>query len=131
MLLNGVVGGGAEAVVGRLVSRVSSARLWDVKIRDFPTFANNLIEGLGEQGARCQQIMFRSSTASDNRDQIVTLGNTLRWTLQEDDGNNINVQEYGDHDNVDEDNLRNNFPLSKHRFVNHLPCSHPVCAHSL
>jgi len=78
-LYDGVVGGGAEAEVGRLVSRVSSARLYWVEIKDFPTFANNFVVGLREEGARCQKIRF----GSDNRDQIVRLGNTLGWTVRD------------------------------------------------
>merc|ERR1712179_270246 len=87
----GVVGGGAEAGVGRLVSRVSYAWLGSVVIRHFPTFVNNLVVGLGEEGAKCQEIRFSGSTASDNIDQIVTLGNTLGWTVKEDSDDDITI----------------------------------------
>jgi len=88
-LWSGVVGGGAEAGVGRLVSRVSSATLGHVEIRHFLTFVNNLVVGQGEEGARCEEIRFGGSTASDNRDQIATLGNTLGWTVKEGSNDDI------------------------------------------
>ena len=83
LLCGGVVGGGAEAVVGRLVSRVSSATLNNVKIVDFSCLADSLQIMQGEQGARCQKIECSESTATDNRDKIVALGHTLGWFVDD------------------------------------------------
>ena len=82
-LWNGVVGGGAEAVVGRLVSRVSAARLYSVKIVDFSCFADSLQVMLGEEGARCQKITFEWIAKAENKDKTVALGNTLGWTVKD------------------------------------------------
>jgi len=86
VLLHGVVGGGAEAVVGRLVSRVSEVGLGDVKFEDFRCLADNIVESNRGEGARCQQIRFGYSTARDNKDKIVTLAKTLGWTMKNDGG---------------------------------------------
>jgi len=86
VLYGGVVGGGAEAGVGRLVSRVSAVLLRDVKFVNFRCLADNIVESNRGEGARCQQIRFGYSTARDNKDKIVTLAKTLGWTMKNDGG---------------------------------------------
>ena len=83
VLYGGVVGGGAEAGVGRLVSRVSTVVLWSVMFDDFSCLADSVVDALGEEGARCHQIRFQGPTAFDNRDKIVTLANKLGWTMMD------------------------------------------------
>jgi len=76
---DGTVGAGCEEEVGRLVTRARKVVLVNIKLPDLNSFVKGVIQGLGEEGANCEEIEFQGGDSQVDKDNLQDIGEQLGW----------------------------------------------------
>jgi len=80
---------GCDEEVGRLITRAKKAVLENVVFYDFDRFIQGVLWGLGEEGAKCEEMSFEWYSTPNHEDKMQEMVDRLGWTNRETDGGNF------------------------------------------
>merc|ERR1711936_1395923 len=80
---------GCDEEVGRLITRAKKAVLENVVFYDFDMFIQGVLQGLGEEGANCEEMSFEWYSTPNHEDKMQEMVDRLGWTNRETDEGNF------------------------------------------